>query len=157
MTTPEATAQNWIPEPPEPPDPGTFGGRLKLIRMAMGWNAKEAALACGLPAQSWRGWEVDGREPHRLITIAMAIAGRTGVDVDWLVWGPDRKVRNPMDRYGPKGRVVATVGAPSAYAHESAVSADLNYSVTETRPVAGRFVRSSAAANRQALIAVGLS
>jgi len=59
MTMPEVETETWVPEL-------TFGARLALVRHKMGWNIKEAATSCGLPAQSWRGWEVDGREPHRI-------------------------------------------------------------------------------------------
>ena len=39
-------------EAPWVPDMSRFSVRLMLIRHELGWNAKEAALACGLPAQS---------------------------------------------------------------------------------------------------------
>lgn len=73
------------------PDLSTFGARLALVRQKMGWgNVAEAARECGLDRESWRLWEQQGREPRRFITVAMAIAARTGVDLDWLVYGPDR-------------------------------------------------------------------
>jgi hypothetical protein len=51
----------------------------------MGWgNVKEAALACGLPVQSWRGWERDNRMPRDLMATTMKVANRTGCDPDWL-------------------------------------------------------------------------
>lgn len=107
MTTTEAEPQTWVPEL-------TFGARLALVRHRMGWNIKEAAAACGLPAQSWRGWEVQGREPHRLTTIAAIIASRTDCDYLWLVHGPDRGLlasspeREPVDPLAP--RIVAVAG-----------------------------------------------
>ena len=53
----------------------TFGARLALVRQRMGWgNVKEAATACGFPAENWRRWERDGVGPRHLITIAMTIA-----------------------------------------------------------------------------------
>ena len=56
----------------------------------MAWGSvAEAAKACGLPTESWRTWERDGVEPRRIVTIALAIAGRTGCDVNWLL-GTDR-------------------------------------------------------------------
>lgn len=69
------------------PDAATFGARLALVRQKMGWNLKEAALACGLPSGSWREWELHGREPRGLNAIATKIADRTGCDDYWLMTG----------------------------------------------------------------------
>ena len=88
MTAPSETSETWVPEL-------TFGARLALVRQRMGWNVKEAARACGLPAQSWRGWELQGRAPHNFVTVALQIATATGVDLDWLVYGPAGK-RAPL-------------------------------------------------------------
>lgn len=68
---------------------GTFAARLASVRHEMGWNAKEAALACGLPAASWREWELNGREPRGLQKIVAQISARTGVDEYWLLMGKD--------------------------------------------------------------------
>lgn len=82
MTT-QPTAQGWVP------DDGQFGARLALVRQRMGWgNVKEAALACGLPVESWRGWERDGRLPRDLIGAGRAVAARTGCDLGWLIGVP---------------------------------------------------------------------
>jgi transcriptional regulator with XRE-family HTH domain len=102
MTTPETETETWVPDL-------NFGARLALVRHRMGWNIKEAAIACGVPAQSWRGWELDGREPHRLVTIALAIASRTGVDLNWLL-GLDRDGRRKHN-YGWQ-HLVAVGGDP---------------------------------------------
>ena len=68
----------------------TFGARLALVRQHMGWgNVKEAALACGLPVQSWRGWERDNRIPRDIVSICQAVAAATGCDVHWLL-GSDK-------------------------------------------------------------------
>lgn len=64
-----------------------FAVRLMLIRHEMGWNAKEAALACGLPAQSWREWEIAGRRPRDYEGVCRQIAARTGCDFVWLMCG----------------------------------------------------------------------
>lgn len=73
-------------------DDSTFGARLALVRQRMGWgNIKEAAVACGVPVESWRRWERDGRKPHNVIKRAWQIAERTGCDYMWLLHGP--KVR----------------------------------------------------------------
>ena len=78
-------AEAWIA------DDSTFGARLALIRQKMGWgNIAKAAKEVGVPTDSWRNWEVDGREPHRMPTIAMAIATRVGCAYRWLVHGPGR-------------------------------------------------------------------
>lgn len=96
----------WIPSD------DTFGARLALIRQRMGWgNVKKAAEECGLPVQSWRTWERDGVSPNRLVTIALAIATRTGCDYLWLVHGPDRG--GAIRRTAYIGQtVIATVGQP---------------------------------------------
>lgn len=84
-TTGPVTGTGWTA------DASTFGARLALIRQRMGWgNVARAAKECGLPVDSWRNWETDGREPHRLTTVAKQIAGATGCDYLWLVHGPDR-------------------------------------------------------------------
>lgn len=56
-------------------------------------------MACGLPPESWRRWERDGLEPRRMVTIALTIATRTGVDIDWLVYGPSKPGVQPIARY----------------------------------------------------------
>lgn len=74
--TETAIATGWVPEL-------NFAARLALVRNKMGWNAKEAALACGLPAQSWRNWEA-GARPHDYPEVCQKIADRTGVSAAWL-------------------------------------------------------------------------
>lgn len=71
----------WIPSD------DTFAARLAMIRHQMGWNLKEAALACGFPPGSWREWELRGRDPRGLAGIAERIAQRTGADEYWLMTG----------------------------------------------------------------------
>lgn len=103
MTAPsETTEAGWTA------DASTFGARLALVRQKMGWgNVEKAARECGIPVETWRSWERDNREPHRMTTIAMAIATRTGCDYLWLCHGPDRGARTaPSGRYG-RTRVLA--------------------------------------------------
>lgn len=80
----------------------TFAARLALIRQRMGWNAKEAALACGIPQQSWRSWEA-GTVPHgsRYFGICAQIARATGCDYGWLV---DRRPTGTVETTLPKFR-----------------------------------------------------
>jgi hypothetical protein len=54
----------------------------------MRWNVKEAALACGVPAASWRGWELEGRPPRDYLNAVGKIARRTGCDIVWLAGFP---------------------------------------------------------------------
>lgn len=82
MTTPMPEPQGWVP------DLSTFAARLAVIRQGMGWNAKEAALACGFPAQSWRNWE-QGKRPHDYARVCQQVAARTGVPAQWLAFGPE--------------------------------------------------------------------
>lgn len=64
----------------------TFGARLALIRQRMGWgNLKEAAVACGMPVESWRAWERDNVLPRRYLETCAQIATATGCDYGWLV------------------------------------------------------------------------
>lgn len=81
------TASDSAPITPWVPDVDSFGARLILVRHRMGWNMKEAALACGLPQASWRGWEVDGNRPRDLVDVCRKIAKRTGASYDWLLDG----------------------------------------------------------------------
>lgn len=106
MTVTDIGVDRWVPEL-------TFGARLALIRQAMQWNIKEAAKECGLPATSWRQWEVAGHLPRRYVDTCKAIATRTGVDYHWLIdgtaTGPDGGTR-PTRQYFEQARLVATVG-----------------------------------------------
>lgn len=76
--------ESWVPKT------DAFGARLALIRWKMGWNMKEAALACGFSQQSWRGWELQGYDPRGLQRVAEQIAARTGVDDYWIMTGRER-------------------------------------------------------------------
>jgi transcriptional regulator with XRE-family HTH domain len=91
------------------PDDETFGARLALIRQAMGWgNVREAALACGVPPESWRNWERDGREPRNYLAICRKISDRTGVDLAWLAG---------LTRITTPGRVGVSHGDAAPGAH----------------------------------------
>lgn len=110
MTTPGETHQTperWTPSL------DTFGARLAAIRQKLGWNVKEAAIACGLPPENWRRWEQENIEPRRLVTIAMAIATRTGVDLDWLVYGPDRARSRVTEGYPSRDPLATRVVRPT--------------------------------------------
>lgn len=72
-----AVPTGWVPEL-------TFAARLALVRNRLGWNTKEAARACDLPAQSWRNWEA-GTLPRDYVETCQKIAAGTGVSLDWLV------------------------------------------------------------------------
>jgi len=75
-----AVAPNWIPST------STFGARLALVRWKMGWNLKEASLACGLTQNSWQQWEA-GSMPRNLVDAVGKIATHTGVNRNWLMFG----------------------------------------------------------------------
>jgi transcriptional regulator with XRE-family HTH domain len=76
----QSVEHGWVPEL-------TFGARLALIRQRYGWNVKEAAIACRLPVQSWRGWERDHMQPRRYVEVCRMIAEATGADYDWVLDG----------------------------------------------------------------------
>lgn len=139
MTAPETTEQQpagWTA------DASTFGARLALVRQHMGWgNVEKAARECGLPVETWRSWERDNREPHRLVTIAMAIAARTGCDLDWLVYGPTR-VGSSTTRQYSETRLIRRVGDPRLAERPMPVRrSDPTRPVRQTRPTASRHVR----------------
>ena len=75
------------------PTTEAFGARLALIRWQMGWNQKEAALACRLPQGSWREWELSGRAPRSLVEVAGKIAEATGIDDYWIMTGKQNSPR----------------------------------------------------------------
>jgi hypothetical protein len=108
-----AAALDWIP------DTDTFGARLILVRQHMGWgNVKVAAVACGLPPESWRTWERDGVTPRQIVGVARRIALRTGCSFGWLLTGSAdgsirttayadrREVRRPPNMPGTRGPAV---------------------------------------------------
>lgn len=82
---------------PVVPDLAEFGARLALIRWQMSWNQKEAALACRLPAGSWREWELSGRAPRNLVQVAAKIHEATGVDEYWIITGKPTPGFDPDD------------------------------------------------------------
>ena len=82
---------DWIPSTDD------FAARLVLIRHEMGWNLKEAALACGIRAQSWREWELEHRKPRDYERVCHQIAEHSGCNRVWLMTGyvpPNRPARN---------------------------------------------------------------
>lgn len=80
MTTAHVAAEDpWIPH-------DTFGARLALIRQHMRWNVTQAATACGLGDENWRKWE-RGTNPQKMLAVVEQIAGKTGCDRNWLMWG----------------------------------------------------------------------
>lgn len=87
MTTVSDRVEAWIPST------DTLGTRLAMVRQRMGWNVKEAALACALAAQSWRNWEA-GKNPQDTVTVCRSIASRTGVDLHWLLTGEIQPTQN---------------------------------------------------------------
>jgi hypothetical protein len=72
---------DWIPRIED------FATRLVLIRHEMGWNLKEAALACDIRAQSWREWELEHRKPRDYEQICRKISERSGCNFVWLMTG----------------------------------------------------------------------
>lgn len=94
MTTTDAAPEQrpWVP------DDSSLGARLALLRQAMGWgNVKEAAVACGVPVESWRTWERDNVTPRNLPEIAWRISQATGVDYGWLLDPRTRERLRPLE------------------------------------------------------------
>jgi len=109
MTTVDRpAAQGWVA------DDSTFGARLALVRQRMRWgNVKEAAVACGLPTESWRSWERDGRTPQRLVEVASIIADRTGCNLGWLIARPKMASNEGTSPNNRSARLPRTVTAPA--------------------------------------------
>jgi transcriptional regulator with XRE-family HTH domain len=78
-----STVTDWVPSTRD------FAARLVLVRHQMGWNLKEAALACGVKAQSWREWELENRKPRDYEGVCKLIAHRSGCSLIWLMTGID--------------------------------------------------------------------
>lgn len=72
----------WIPSLPT----GTFGQRLRVMRLARDLTVEEAAEACGVPAVTWRTWE-KGAKPRDMEVKVRQIHNAMGVHLDWLMWG----------------------------------------------------------------------
>lgn len=142
MSITEGSAPEIVEAPGWTADDSSFGARLALIRQRMGWgNIARAAKECGVPTDSWRNWEVDGREPHRLTTIAMAIATKTGCDYLWLVHGPNRGARVPTGRYVKthvlRRRRAADQPADAGTFGQLRASSHSSRPVRQTRPIIG--------------------
>ncbi|SIG06991.1 Uncharacterised protein [Mycobacteroides abscessus subsp. abscessus] len=93
---------DWIP------DLSTFSSRLAAIRHQMGWNIKEAAVACAIRPSSWREWELSGRRPRGYQEICEEIAKHTGVDYVWLMTGQDRRPKGEQLTSGGRSNTVLT-------------------------------------------------
>lgn len=76
-----STLRDWIPSASD------FATRLVLVRHQMGWNLKEAALACGVKAQSWREWELENRKPRDYEGVCRQISESSGCSLVWLMTG----------------------------------------------------------------------
>uniref|UniRef100_UPI003017B488 helix-turn-helix domain-containing protein n=1 Tax=Gordonia sp. MMO-8 TaxID=3127886 RepID=UPI003017B488 len=78
------------------PTAASFGTRLAMIRQGMGWNVSEAAVACGVTPTTWRKWEFGGSKPRDFMHVTRGIAEATGVSVEWLVFGNDFRINEPL-------------------------------------------------------------
>ena len=68
------------------PTDHAFGTRLAMVRQGMRWNLTEASRECGIGPNDWARYEQNVR-PRDYVETVMAIAGRTGVDANWLMLG----------------------------------------------------------------------
>lgn len=111
------TSITWIPSD------DTFGARLAMVRQRFGWNMKEAALACGLPQNSWLDWETRGRTPRNLADVAQKIRERTGADDYWLMTGR-RNGEHPSDPIIAESPLSDSNRRPSLYIVDDAWPAE---------------------------------
>jgi hypothetical protein len=130
----QPTARGWRP------DDSTFGARLALIRQRMQWgNVREAAIACGVPTESWRTWERDGVTPRRIVEMSTLIANATGCDLGWLIAGPAMAGRMEVaeqvnGRSAPISRSVPADSTPRRTKHRPTA----RVSAGQRRPVSVR-------------------
>lgn len=83
-------------------DDSTFGARLALIRQRKGWgNVRQAAIACGVPPETWRTWERDGVLPRNYAAECLRISEATGADYFWLLTGTKSSAPPPPDTDRP--------------------------------------------------------
>lgn len=97
-----STLRDWIPSTSD------FAARLVLVRHQMGWNLKEAALACGVKAQSWREWELENRKPRDYEGVCRQISDRSGCNFVWLMTGVGQST--PPDDGGTRSDQNKSVG-----------------------------------------------
>jgi transcriptional regulator with XRE-family HTH domain len=64
----------------------TLAHRLQLLRDELGWSQRRAAQECGLGFGEWQSME-NGARARGLDEKVARIAGRTGYDPVWLMWG----------------------------------------------------------------------
>ena len=103
------------------PTMSTFGARLALVRQNMGWgNVAEAAECCGVPVQSWRGWERDNGQPRDIIQVSKRISAVTGVNYYWLLDGDAVPMSAPIAYDGPERRMPRRKGGASVDVDECA-------------------------------------
>lgn len=70
-----------------------FGGRLLMLRMSLGLSPEQISPRCGLDKSSWRNWE-GGMVPRNLPEVVQKIVAATGVNRDWMLWGPDTEAES---------------------------------------------------------------
>lgn len=120
------TVNQEAPKAPAPwiPDDRAFGARLALVRQRMEWgNVKEAALACGLPPESWRTWERDNVNPQKYQEVCEKIAARTGCDLGWLLG--DRRARSGISLVKPEKPIRPPDNRPAGGPRSSSASSAL--------------------------------
>jgi hypothetical protein len=87
----QSAARGWTA------DDSTFGARLALVRQYKKWgNVREAAIACGVPPESWRTWERDHVLPRKYAEVCQRISDATGADRDWLLRGSQASQSPPQ-------------------------------------------------------------
>ncbi|ACI06248.1 immunity repressor [Mycobacterium phage BIB8] len=89
-----STVRDWVPTADD------FATRLVLVRHQMGWNLKEAAMACGIKAQSWREWELENRKPRDYEGVCRQVSARSGCNLVWLMTGVNPLPPNDGSRLG---------------------------------------------------------
>jgi hypothetical protein len=92
----QADARGWTA------DDSTFGARLALIRQHEKWgNVREAAIACGIPTETWRTWERDHVLPRNYAEVCQRISEACGADEFWLLTGSRTSAPPPLPAMTP--------------------------------------------------------
>lgn len=115
------------------PGTATFGSRLAMLRQIMGWNMKEAALACGIPPASWRQWEIMGSLPRNVVTVSQQIADYTAVDGLWLLTGTPAQSSVEVEGFGKLQEWAVSAGVVRPWNDPSECTpSDLNREPTDS-------------------------
>lgn len=65
----------------------TFGDRLRKARTTAGLGTRELATMLGVSHTTVSTWEIMGRTPRQVASLAAQVERLTGVSAKWLLFG----------------------------------------------------------------------